>query len=282
MNDILTLLTTAMDYDFMRRAMVTGLITAVTCGLLSCWLVLIGWSLIGDALSHAVLPGVVLSYILGLPFAVGALVFALITVWLISLLRSKSTLLKEDAIIGTVFTPMLALGVVLISVTPSQTDLNHILFGNLLGVTDQALIQVAILSAVTVVIAYLKRRDLTVFAFDPMHARSVGISPQVIGALLLTLLAITVVAALQAVGITLVVSMLIIPGVSARLFTSWIWHMLWISPLIAMAATVLGVFVSYALDTSTSGTIVLAQALFFALAYCFAPQGLIARYRRRR
>lgn len=270
-----------LSYDFMTRALVTTVIAAVVCALLSCWLVLIGWSLMGDAVSHAVLPGVVIAYILGVPFAIGAVVFGFLAVGMIGLVRGTSRV-KEDAAIGIVFTTLFALGLVLISVTPSQTDLNHILFGNLLGVTDQDLIQVAILSAVTVVIAYLKRRDLTVFAFDPMHARSVGISPQVIGALLLTLLAITVVAALQAVGITLVVSMLIIPGVSARLFTSWIWHMLWISPLIAMAATVLGVFVSYALDTSTGGTIVLAQALFFALAYCFAPQGLIARYRRRR
>lgn len=282
MSDLMMMLSTAMDYDFMRRALMTGLITALTCGLLSCWLVLIGWSLIGDALSHAVLPGVVISYIIGLPFTVGALIFALITVWIISILRRKAGLLKEDAILGTVFTPMLALGVVLISVTPSQTDLNHILFGNLLGVTDQDLLQVAILAGLTTTLALLKRRDLTLFAFDPVHARSIGISPVAISGMLLIILAVTVVSALQAVGVTLVVAMLIIPGVTARLITNRIWHMLWISPLVAAGATVLGVFASYVTDASTGGMIVLAQAAFFAIAYCFAKNGIIASHRRKR
>lgn len=281
-NDLLTLLSAAMQYDFMRRALLTGLITAVICGLLSCWLVLIGWSLIGDAISHAVLPGVVFSYIFGLPFAVGALVFALLTVWIISVLRKRSGLLKEDAIIGTVFTPMLALGVVLISITPSQTDLNHILFGNLLGVTDGDLLQVALLGGLTALVVLLKRRDITLFAFDPMHARGIGISPGMISGLLLTALALTVVAALQAVGIILVVAMLIIPGVTARLLTDSIWRMLWISPLVAAIATAIGVFLSYALDASTGGMIVLAQALFFAVVYCFGPKGVVALALRRR
>ena len=276
MNDIISLLGSSMDYEFMRRALLTGLITAVVCGVLSCWLVLIGWSLIGDAISHAVLPGVVLSYIFGLPFTVGALMFALLTVWLISVVRRRASLLKEDAIIGTVFTPLLALGIVLISVTPSQTDLNHILFGNLLGVTDGDLIQVAILGTVTVVAVLLKRRDLTLFAFDPMHTRAIGLSPARLSGLLLTALAVTVVAALQAVGVVLVVAMLIIPGVTARLLTKRIWRMLWVSPLLAAVSTTVGVFASYVLDTSTGGMIVLAQAVVFAIVYLVGPHGLLS------
>ena len=275
--DIVTLLGEAMGYAFMQRALLTGLITAVLCGVLSCWLVLIGWSLIGDAISHAVLPGIVISYSLGLPYTIGALVFALLTVWLIGLIRNQARILKEDAIIGTVFTPLLALGVVLVSVTPSQTDLDHILFGNLLGVTDGDLLQVAILGALALAVVLLKRRDLTLFAFDPMHARAIGLSPAILGGILLTSLAVSVVAALQAVGIVLVVAMLIVPGVTARLLTKRFWHMLWISPLVAAIATVIGVFGSYVLDASTGGLIVLVQGVLFVLVAVFGRHGPIAR-----
>ena len=278
MSTVVSLIGESMTYAFMQRALVSGVIIALMCGILSCWLVLIGWSLIGDAISHAVLPGVVLSYIFGLPFTVGALVFALLTVWLISLIRSHAGILREDAIIGTVFTPMLALGVVLVSVTPSQTDLNHILFGNLLGVTDQDLLQVAILGALTIIVVLVKRRDFTLFAFDPLHTRAIGLSPSMLGGLLLTALAVSVVAALQAVGIVLVVAMLIIPGVTARLLTKSIWHMLWISPLTAVVCTAIGVFASYVFDASTGGMIVLVQGLLFAIVYLFGPQGLLAHY----
>ena len=275
MKGALDLLAESMSYAFMQRALVTGLVIALMCGILSCWLVLIGWSLIGDAISHAVLPGVVLSYIFGLPFAIGALAFGLLTVWLISLIRGRTGVLREDAIIGTVFTPLLALGVVLVSVTPSQTDLNHILFGNLLGVTDQDLIQVAVLGALTIIVVLAKCRDLTLFAFDPMHTKAIGLSPAVLGGMLLTGLAVSVVAAMQAVGIVLVVAMLIIPGVTARLLTKRFWRMLWISPLAALVATVIGVFTSYVFDASTGGTIVLVQGVIFAVVYLFGPQGLV-------
>lgn len=178
----------------MQRALACGLITAAVCEVLSCWLVLIGWSLMGDAISHAVLPGVVLSYIVGVPFIVGALVFGLIAVGLIGVIRTRANI-REDAAIGIVFTTLFALGIVLISVTPSQTDLNHILFGNLLGVTTPDLIQVGILSAVVLTVVLLKRRDLTLFAFDSMHARAIGLSPKLLSALLLTALAVTGIAA---------------------------------------------------------------------------------------
>ena len=278
MSTVLSLLGESMTYAFMQRALLSGIVIALLCGILSCWLVLIGWSLIGDAISHAVLPGVVLSYLFGLPFTVGALVFALLTVWLISIIRSHAGVLREDAIIGTVFTPLLALGIVLVSVTPSQINLNHILFGNLLGVTDQDLLQVVILGAATILVVLVKRRDLTLFAFDPMHARAIGLSPTFLGALLLTALAVSVVAALQAVGIVLVVAMLIIPGVTARLLTTSFWRMLWISPLTAVACTTVGVFASYVLDASTGGMIVLVQGLLFAIVYIFGPQGLLANH----
>ena len=200
-----------MRYEFMVRALATTLIAAVVSALLSCWLVLVGWSLMGDAVSHAVLPGVVLAYIVGVPFAVGAVIFGFLAVALIGLVRDTSRV-KEDAAIGIVFTVLFAIGLVLISVTPSQTDLYHIIFGNVLGISSAELIQIAILGAVVFVVLVLKRRDFTLFAFDPTHAYAIGLRPRLLGATLLALLALTAVVALQAVGVILVVAMLIIPG----------------------------------------------------------------------
>lgn len=276
-------------YDFMQRAFLVTVTAAIVCGVLSCWLVLIGWSLMGDAVSHAVLPGVVLAYMLGTPFAVGALVFGVAAVALIGIVRSTSRV-KEDAAIGVVFTTLFALGIVLISVVPSQTDLSHILFGNLLGVSFADLVQVLVLGAVTLAILLLKRRDLTLYAFDPTHAHAIGLSPKVLGGLLLGLLALTVVVALQAVGVVLVVAMLIIPGATAYLLTDRFARMLVISPIIAAACSVVGIYLSYYLDASSGGMVVLTMGAVFALVYLFAPtHGVIgrqvaaaARRRRRR
>ncbi|MET0296473.1 MAG: metal ABC transporter permease, partial [Microbacterium sp.] len=151
---ILDLLLEPLQYEFMVRAIVTTVIAAVVCALLSCWLVLVGWSLMGDAVSHAVLPGVVLAYVIGAPFAIGALIFGFLAVALIGAIRGTSRV-KEDAAIGIVFTTLFALGLVLISVTPSQTDLGHIIFGNILGVSTADLIQIAILAAVAFAILVL-------------------------------------------------------------------------------------------------------------------------------
>lgn len=281
MMDLLTLITEPWNYAFMQRALIVGLTTAVVCGVISCWLILIGWSLLGDAISHAVLPGVVLSYIVGVPFTIGALIFAAIAVTLIGGMRS-GRVIKEDAAIGIVFTTLFAFGTVLISVTPSQTDLNHILFGNLLGVTRGDMWQVVVLGAATLVVIVLKCRDLTLFAFDPVHARSIGLSPRSLSALLLGALAVTVVISFQAVGVILVVSMLITPGASARLLTNSIWTMLWLSPLIASACVLTGILLSYVFDTSSGGMIGVILGLVFAVIYLFGPKSvLMGRLRRR-
>jgi manganese transport system permease protein len=275
-----------LGYDFMQRALLVTITAAIVCGVLSCWLVLIGWSLMGDAVSHAVLPGVVIAYLLGTPFAVGALVFGLGAVALIFLVRATSRV-KEDAAIGVVFTTLFALGLVLISVVPSQTDLGHILFGNLLGVSLADLVQVVALGAVTLAILVLKRRDLTLYAFDPTHAHAIGLNPKALGALLLGLLALTVVVALQAVGVVLVVAMVIIPGATAYLLTDRFARMLVIAPAIAAACAVVGIYASYYLDAASGGMVVLTMGVAFTLAYLFAPRhGIIARQvlaaRRRR
>lgn len=269
-------------YDFMVRALVTTVIAAIVCAVLSCWLVLIGWSLMGDAVSHAVLPGVVIAYIVGVPFAVGALVFGFLAVILIGAVRG-TTRVKEDAAIGIVFTTLFALGLVLISVTPSQTDLNHIIFGNILGVSVGDLIQIATLAAIAFVILILKRRDLTLYAFDPTHAHAIGLNPRLLGALLLGLLALTAVVALQVVGVILVVAMLIIPGATAYLLTDRFGRMLLIAPAVSVACAVTGIYLSYWLDTASGGMVVLVQGAVFTGVLLFSPRhGVLRRMLGRR
>ncbi len=269
-------------YDFMVRALVTTVIAAVVCALLSCWLVLVGWSLMGDAVSHAVLPGVVIAYVVGAPFALGALVFGVLAVALIGVVRGTSRV-KEDAAIGIVFSTLFALGLVLISVTPSQTDLSHIIFGNILGVSTAELVQIAVLAAVAFAVLVVKRRDLTLYAFDPTHAHAIGISPRLMGAVLLGLLALTAVVALQVVGVVLVVAMLIIPGATAYLLTDRFGRMLLIAPVISAASAVLGIYLSFWLDAASGGLVVVVQGAVFGLVYLFGPRhGLLGQRMRSR
>lgn len=271
-----------LQFGFMQRALLVSVLAALVCSVLSCWITLIGWSLLGDAVSHAVLPGVVLAYVLGLPFSLGAFLFGGLAVALIGGVRS-TTRLKGDAAIGVVFTALFALGVVLISRIPSQVDLNHILFGNVLGVTDSDIAQVLVVSAVTLAVALVKRRDFTLYAFDPTHAHAIGLNPRRIGALLLALLALTVVVALQAVGVILVTAMLITPGSTAFLLTRRFPRMLLTSAVLAVGSGLAGTYLSFHLDTSTGGMIVVCQAALFLLAYLFAPgQGLLRELGRRR
>lgn len=276
--NVVDLLLEPLAYEFMSRALLTALVASVVCALLSCWLVLIGWSLMGDAVSHAVLPGVVIAYAFGLPFALGAVVFGFLAVALIGVVRDTSRV-KEDAAIGIVFTTLFALGLVLISVIPSQTDLAHIIFGNLLGVSRADLVQVVALGAVVLVVVLVKRRDLTLYAFDPTHAHTIGLNPRLLGATLLGLLALTSVVALQAVGVVLVVAMLIIPGATAYLLTDRFGRMLVIAPVVAAGCAVVGLYASYYLDTASGATIVLAQGLVFALVYLVGPRrGVLTRW----
>lgn len=271
-----------LQFGFMQRALLAAVIAGTVGALLSCWLTLVGWSLMGDAVSHAVLPGVVLAYIVGIPFGVGAFVFGAGAVGLIGLVRRTSRV-KEDAAIGVVFTVLFAFGLVLLSRTPSDTDLMHILFGNLLGLSAGDLAQIALLGAVTVVVVLLRHRDLTLVAFDRVHAHAIGIDPRRVEALLLGLLALAVVVALQAVGIVLVVAVLIVPGATAYLLTDRMETMLVVAVLVAVGAGVAGVYVSYWADVSTGGSVVLGLGVAFALAYLFGPRhGVLARAVRAR
>ena len=278
MTDLLhAVLLAPLEYTFMVRALVVTTTAAVVCAVLSCWLVLIGWSLLGDAVSHAVLPGVVLAYVVGVPFAVGALVFGLLAVVLIGTVRDTSRV-KEDAATGVVFTTLFALGLVLISVTPSQTDLNHILFGNVLGVSWSDVAQVVVIGSLALAALLLKRRDLLLYAFDRTHAHAIGLSTRRLGALLLGVLALTTVVALQAVGVVLVVAMLITPGATAYLLTDRFSRMLLLAPALGALSAVVGIYVSYHVDASSGGMVVLTQGVMFTVAYLATPRhGLLAR-----
>jgi manganese transport system permease protein len=274
------LLLEPLSYEFMLRALATTVLASVVCAVLSCWLVLVGWSLMGDAVSHAVLPGVVLAYIVGAPFAVGALVFGFLSVGLIGVVRGSGRV-KEDAAIGIVFTALFSLGLVLISVTPSQTDLNHIVFGNVLGVSTADLVQIAVLGALALAILLVKRRDFTLWAFDPTHAHAIGLSPRLLGAVLLGVLALTAVVALQVVGVILVVAMLIIPGATAFLLTERMSRMLVIAPAVSAACAVVGLYLSFHLDIASGAAVVLTQAAAFTAAFLLRPRGPRTRRRRR-
>lgn len=280
--DLLNWLVEPLQYGFLTRALLVTVAAAVVCSVLSCWLILMGWSLMGDAVSHAVLPGVALAYIVGIPFSIGAFVFGAGAVALIGAVRANSKL-KADTAIGVVFTGLFAAGLAIISKTPSQIDLQHILFGNVLGVTTGELVQVLVLGALTLAVLLFKRRDLTLFAFDRVHAHAIGLSTRRLSALLLGLLALTVVVGLQAVGIILVVAMLITPGATAFLLTRSFDRMLLIAGSVTAAASVAGIYASYYLDIATGASVVLAQSVVFIIVFLFARRsGVVWQWRRRR
>jgi manganese transport system permease protein len=267
---------------FLQRALGLGLLVAAVCALLSCYLTLKGWALMGDAISHAVLPGVVLAHLVGAPYAAGAFLFGVGSVTVIGWLR-RHTRLREDALIGVVFTAFFALGLVLISKLRSGVDLSHILFGNLLGLSDDDLLQTSLIALAVLAVVAVRRRDLLLFCFDPGQAQAIGLRTGVLQTLLLTLVSLAAVAALQAVGIILVVAMLVTPGATAFLLTDRFDRMNLLAVLAAMLSTSLGLYVSYWLDASTAGCIVLVQATLFAVALLLAPRhGLLAQRRRGR
>lgn len=279
---LLAWFTVPLEQEEIRRALLVSMVAGVVCAVLSCWVTLVGWSLMGDAVSHAVLPGVVLSYLFGLPFALGALVFGAGSVALIGVVNRTSRV-KEDAVIGVVFTAMFALGLVLVSRAPDHTDLENILFGDVLHVSDATLWQVLALAALVLALVWYKHRDLTLYAFDPLHAHAVGINPRTLETLLLGLLSVTTVVALQAVGVILVVAMVITPGATAYLLTDRLERMLGIAASVAAVSAATGVLASHHLNVPTGASIVLVQAAAFVLAYLLSPrQGLLWRGRTAR
>ncbi|MBC8011544.1 MAG: metal ABC transporter permease [Burkholderiales bacterium] len=265
------------EHAFMLQAFGLGALIAAVCAVLSCFLVLRGWSLMGDAVSHAVLPGVVLAYAAGLPLGVGAFVSGLLcatgTGWI-----KRHTRVKEDTVMGVVFTGLFALGLVLHSRTPSDLHLNHVLFGNLLGIEKDHLVPTVVLCAVVLVVVLALRRTLLLAAFDPSHARAIGFRIRFLDTVLLILLALAIVAALQAVGIILVVAMLVTPGATAFLLAKRFDRMLAVALAVSIGSTLAGVYISFFADANTAACIVLFQAAAFVAALLFAPgKGLLLR-----
>lgn len=276
MTALYDLIAVPLSYPFMQRALVVSLLVAAVCAVLSCYLVLKGWSLMGDAISHAVLPGIVIAYVLNVPLALGAFVAGLSCALFTGYLKENSRI-KEDTVMGIVFSGMFGFGLVIFTKVETDQHLNHILFGNVLGVNVRDLIETAIVAGGTLAIVLLKRRDLLLYCFDPNHARSIGMPVRVLHYGLLVLLSLTIVASLKAVGIILVIAMLIGPGATAYLLTDSFERMLAIAATVALVSAALGTVISFHIDGATGACIVLIQSLFFVLAFLFAPKRGILR-----
>lgn len=275
-------LLTPLHYDYMLKAIFVSAVIGGVCAFLSCFITLKGWSLMGDALSHSVVPGVAVAYYAGWPFAAGAFVTGLLAAVGMGFVKAN-TRLREDAVIGVVFTAFFALGLLLISLYPSQVDLRSIVFGNILGISNPDIVQVLIISGVTLLVLGFKWRDLLLFCFDPNQARALGLNTTVLHFTLLTLLSATAVAALQTVGACLVVAMLVTPGATAYLLTDRFGKMIGIAMSMGVGTSIVGAYVSYFFDGSTGGCIVTLQSALFVAALVFAPKhGLIGQRARRR
>jgi ABC-type Mn2+/Zn2+ transport system permease subunit len=267
-------------YGFMVDAMVVGAAIGAVCAVLSCYLVLKGWSLMGDAISHAVLPGIVLAYAIGLPLALGAFLSGLFCAVATGYIKAN-TRVKEDTVMGVVFTGLFAFGLVLFTKIKSDLHLDHILFGNILGLDPSDLRNTLITAGVTLAVVLALRRDLMLFCFDPAQARVIGLPTKLLYYLLLSLLAMTIVVSLKAVGIILVIAMLVTPGCIAYLLTDRFDRMLLIATGAAVGSSLTGVYVSFFLNASTGACIVLIQAVVFVVAVVFAPKHGMLQLRRR-
>ncbi|MDF3057655.1 MAG: rane protein [Rariglobus sp.] len=272
---------TPFQYDYMFTAMWTCTLIGGVCGLLSGFITLKGWSLMGDALSHAIVPGVALAYLAGVPFALGAFTSGILAAGAMAFVKMK-TPVREDAVIGIVFTSFFALGLLLISLYPSRVDLKSIIFGNILGIDQADVRQVVIVAAICLLVIVLKWRDLLLFCFDPNQARALGLRAGFLHVLLLLLLSATAVAALQAVGAILVIAVLVTPGATAYLLTDRFGVMLLLGSAIGAVTSFIGAYASFFLNGETGGCIVTLQTLVFLTALVFAPKhGLLAARRAR-
>ncbi|MGP4691930.1 metal ABC transporter permease [Agrobacterium cavarae] len=258
-------------YSYMLNAIWVSALVGGVCGFLSAYLMLKGWSLIGDALSHAIVPGVAGAYMLGLPFALGAFFSGGLAAASMLFLNQK-TRLKEDAIIGLIFTSFFGLGLFMVSLSPTSINIQTIVLGNILAITPEDTIQLALIGGISLLVLSLKWRDFMVVFFDENHARTIGLKPDVLKVIFFTLLAASTVAALQTVGAFLVVAMVVTPGATAYLLTDRFERLIGMSFGIGAATSFLGAYLSYFLDGATGGIIVVLQTLIFLTAFLFAPK----------
>lgn len=254
------------QFPFMQNAFLICIIVSVPTALLSCFLVMKGWALMGDAVSHAVLPGIVLAYILGFPLLIGAFVAGMFCAVATGYVATNSRV-KEDTVMGVVFSGMFGLGIVLFVATQPETHLDHILFGNVLGVGAEDLWLSGVIALIVATGLILKWRDLLLHSFDPAQARAAGLPVDLLHYALLAALSLCVVATLSAAGLILAIGLLIAPGAIAFLLVRQFSHMLWVSVLISMLSMCLGVYASFFLDSAPAPTIILVQTLVFLSAF---------------
>jgi manganese transport system permease protein/manganese/iron transport system permease protein len=265
------------QHGFMQQALAVGLMVAVLCAILSCFVVLKGWSLMGDAVSHAILPGVVGAYLLGLPLLLGAFAAGLGCAIASGAIRAHSRV-KEDAAMGVVFSGMFAVGLIMLTQVRSSVHLSHVLFGSILGIEAEEFWQTLAIAGAALLILAVRGRDLMLFCFDPGQARVIGLHVGRLRLLLLTVLAASIVAGVQAVGVILVVALLITPGAIGLLLADRFRAMLVVAVASACIATLVGIQVSFMLDASTAGSIVLALSALFVAALLASPRhGLLRR-----
>jgi len=270
------------SYGYMVNAMWVSALVGCVCAFLSAFLMLKGWSLIGDALSHSIVPGVAGAYMLGLPFALGAFLAGGMAAGAMLFLNQR-TGLREDAIIGLIFTSFFGLGLFMVSISPVAVDIQTITLGNILAITPEDTVQLAVIGGVSLVVLTAKWRDLMVTFFDENHARSIGLPVNFLRVMFFTILAACTVAAMMTVGAFLVIAMVVTPGATAYLLTDRFQRLIWLSVLIGAVSGFVGAYISYFLDGATGGIIVLLQTTLFLLAFFFAPtHGLLAARRRAR
>ncbi|AKE59750.1 iron/manganese ABC transporter permease subunit SitC [Citrobacter farmeri] len=275
-------LTEPFGYQYMLNAMWVSAMVGGLCAFLSCYLMLKGWSLIGDALSHSIVPGVAGAYMLGLPFSLGAFLSGGLAAGSMLFLNQRSRL-KEDAIIGLIFSSFFGIGLFMVSLNPMSVNIQTIILGNVLAIAPEDIVQLAIIGVVSLLILLLKWKDLMVTFFDENHARSIGLNPGRLKLLFFTLLSVSTVAALQTVGAFLVICLVVTPGATAWLLTDRFPRLLIIAVAIGSVTSFFGAWLSYWLDGATGGIIVVLQTLLFLLAFVFAPKhGLLANRRRAR
>ena len=277
---MIDLLSEPFTYQYMLNAMWVSALVGAVCAFLSCYLMLKGWSLIGDALSHSIVPGVAGAYMLGLPFSIGAFFSGGLAAAAMLFLNQR-TKLKEDAIIGLIFSSFFGLGLFMVSISPTSVSIQTIVLGNILAITPEDTLQLAVIGFVSLAILLVKWKDLMVVFFDESHARSIGLRPTALKVMFFTLLSASTVAAMQTVGAFLVICMVVTPGATAYLLTDRFPRLLAIAVAIGAITSFTGAYASYFLDGATGGIIVCLQTLVFLMAFFLAPKhGMLAARRR--
>ncbi|CAJ1226836.1 metal ABC transporter permease [Lactiplantibacillus xiangfangensis] len=271
MQSVMTFISALGKYDFLQSALITAIMVGVMSGMIGSFIILRGMSMMGDAISHAVLPGVAVAYMLGINVMIGASVFGILAAGLIGLVASKSKI-KTDTSIGIVFSAFYALGFILISLAESSTNLHHILFGNILAVSDTDMMTTTVVLGLVILFVVFFYKELLITSFDPTFAQTYGFRVQILHYALMLVLTLVTVSALQTVGIILVVAMLITPAATAFLWTDRLGVMLGLAATIGAVASIVGLYFSYTFNWASGPAIVLVAAVLFGISFVISPK----------